>query len=73
MVTILHDGCENYYDSALNLMTCVYPQNWYSPLLMACLAGERCKDAVKLLLSARANPDGHDRVISMLWRYDVTH
>ena len=60
------DGCENY-DSALNLMTWVYPQNWYSPLLMACLAGERCKDAVELLLSAGANPDGHDRVISMEW------
>ena len=28
------------------------PQNWYSPLLVACLAGERCNDAVEVLLSS---------------------
>ena len=38
------------------------PQNWYSPLLVACLAGERCNDAVEVLLAAGANPNGHNRV-----------
>ena len=38
------------------------PQNWYSPLLVACLAGERCNDAVEVLLAAGANRNGHNRV-----------
>ena len=41
---------------------CVLPQNWYTPLLVACLAGERCKNAVEALLEAGADPNGHSRV-----------
>ena len=41
---------------------CVLPQNWYTPLLVACLAGERCKNAVEVLLEAGADPNGHSRV-----------
>ena len=42
--------------------TCVLRQNWYTPLLVACLAGERCKDAVEVLLEAHADPNGQSRV-----------
>ena len=41
---------------------CVLPQNYYTPLLVACLAGERCKNAVQVLLEAGADPNGHSRV-----------
>ena len=43
-------------------LVCVVPQNWYTPLLVACFAGERCKDAVEVLLEAGADPNGHSRV-----------
>ena len=43
-------------------LVCILPQNWYSPLLVACLAGERYKDAVEVLLEAGADPNGHNRV-----------
>ena len=33
-----------------------------APLLIACLIGDSCTDAVKALLEAGADPDGNDQV-----------
>ena len=46
----------------LSLSLSLSPQNWYSPLLVACLAGERCNDAVEVLLTAGADCNGHSKV-----------
>ena len=51
-------ACSMYHLSCVHVL----PQNWYTPLLVACLAGERCKDAVEVLLEAGADPNGHNRV-----------